>query len=244
MTTLRKWRFPILIGSGLIAAGALVYFSNGRVSTEKTQGAIGQRDVYRDGQVNSADVATPGSAPVANEAILQSSEFKALAKNPAFQEVLRSDVFNEHGRRAMADLFADKSFVAAAQDERFARLVNSATFQAALRAHTDLFVALKAEMRTMDLRKADTNKADLRDLGLADSNLKQLLNNESFTMLAQRRAFQTLLASSALRASLQDKAFASMASQPGFRDALASGTMTRAMSANMENRALSESGKR
>lgn len=250
MTTLRKWRFPILIGSGLIAAGALVYFSNGHVSTEKTQGAIGQRDVYRDGQVNSADVATPGSAPVANEAILQSSEFKALAKNPAFQEVMRADVFNEnHTRKAMADLFADKSFVAAAQDERFAQLVNSATFQAALKAHSDLFVALKSEMRTMDLRKADTNKADtnkadLRDLGLADSNLKQLLKNESFRMLARQEVFQNLLASSALRASLQDKAFASMASHEEFQRALESGAMTRAMSASMLNRALSESSKK
>ena len=67
MTSLRKWRFPILIGSGLIAAGVLFYFSNTHVSTDKTQGAIGQRDVYRDGQVNSADVATPGSAPVATQ---------------------------------------------------------------------------------------------------------------------------------------------------------------------------------
>jgi hypothetical protein len=230
MTTLRKWRFPILIGSGLIAAGALVYFSNGHVSTEKTQGAIGQRDVYRDGQVNSADVATPGSAPVANEAILQSSEFKALAKNPAFQELLKADAFNDiRARKAIAELFADKSFVAAAQDERFAQLVNSATFQAALKAHSDLFVALKAEMRTMDLRKADTNKADLRDLGLADSNLKQLLKNESFRMLARQEVFQHLLASSALKQSLKLEAFASMASQPEFQRALEAGSMERAM---------------
>src|SRR6202046_5718477 len=98
MTSLRKWRFPILIGSGLIAAGILFYFSNAHVSSDKTQGAIGQRDVYRDGQVNSADVATPGSAPVATDAILQSSEFKSLAKNPAFQELLRADAFNQLSR--------------------------------------------------------------------------------------------------------------------------------------------------
>src|SRR5580658_8658121 len=100
MTTQRKWRFFILIGAGLIAAGALVYFSNGHVSTSKTQGAIGQRDVYRDGKVASADVAQPGSAPVATDAILKSSEFKALAKNQAFQELMRSDSFNEMTRNA------------------------------------------------------------------------------------------------------------------------------------------------
>src|SRR5271154_362751 len=66
MTRLRKWRFPVLIGSGIIAACGLVYFANGHIGTDKTQGAIGKRDVYRDSQVSSADVATPGSAPVAN----------------------------------------------------------------------------------------------------------------------------------------------------------------------------------
>src|SRR5580698_10247069 len=100
MTSLRKWRFPILIGSGLIAAGVLFYFSNTHVSSDKTQGAIGKRDVYRDGQVASADVATPGSAPVATTAISESSEFKSLAKNLAFQELLRDNAFNELGRKS------------------------------------------------------------------------------------------------------------------------------------------------
>jgi len=69
MTKLRKWRFPVLIGSGIIAACGLVYFANGHIGTDKTQGAIGKRDVYRDAQVSSSDVATPGSAPVATSAI-------------------------------------------------------------------------------------------------------------------------------------------------------------------------------
>ena len=45
-------------------------------------------------QVNSADVATPGSAPVATQAILESSEFKSLAKNQAFQELMANSDFN------------------------------------------------------------------------------------------------------------------------------------------------------
>src|ERR1700692_4715438 len=108
MTSLRKWRFPILIGSGLIAAGVRVYFSNKHVSSDKTQGAIGKRDVYRDGQVNAADVATPGTAPVATEAILQSGEFKSLAKNQAFQEMLKSDAFAKLSRyEAFVRLLSD-----------------------------------------------------------------------------------------------------------------------------------------
>ena len=93
MTKLRKWRFTILIGTGLIAAAALIYFSNGHIGNEQTQGAIGKRDVYRDSQVASADVATPGSAPVATVAILQSDEFKSLAQDPAFQQLLKDNAF-------------------------------------------------------------------------------------------------------------------------------------------------------
>src|SRR5277367_1928793 len=134
MTSLRKWRFPILIGSGLIAAGALVYFANGHIGADKTQGAIGKRDVYRDGQVASADVATPGTAPVATTAILESSEFKALAKNPAFQELVKNDAFNRLVRDSnFVGLLNSSEFRAMAQNARFSELVNSAIFQNALR---------------------------------------------------------------------------------------------------------------
>src|SRR5208337_519059 len=122
--------------------GVLVYFSNAHISTDKTQGAIGQRDVYRDGQVNSADVATPGSAPVATEAILESSDFKSLAKNPAFQELLRDDAFSEMSRqRAFSDLLANSQFRAVAQDPLFLELVKSEAFQKSLKQD------LKQDMR-------------------------------------------------------------------------------------------------
>ena len=52
-------------------------------------------------KVASADVATPGPAPVATQAILESSEFKELAKNPAFQQLLRDSAFNELTQRTM-----------------------------------------------------------------------------------------------------------------------------------------------
>ncbi len=101
MTKFRKWRFPILIGSGILAAAALIYFANGRVNSEKTQGAIGKRDVYRDGQVDAASVgATPGTAPVAMQAILDSKEFKALAKNQAFQSLMASHEFQAVAKRS------------------------------------------------------------------------------------------------------------------------------------------------
>ena len=133
MTSLRKWRFPILIGSGLIAAGVLFYFSKTHISSDKTQGAIGQRDVYRDGQVNTADVATPGSAPVATQAILESSEFKSLAKNQAFQELMKDASFAQLSReQSFVQLLSDRSFQTMAQSRMFAELVRMDAFKQAM----------------------------------------------------------------------------------------------------------------
>lgn len=230
MTTLRKWRFPILIGSGLIAAGALIYFSNGRVSTEKTQGAIGQREVYRDSQVNSADVAQPGSAPVATQAILESSEFKALAKNAAFQELMRDDQFTELYRNgALAKLMGTADFRALAGSAEFAAAYRSAPFQAALRTHSDLFNALKSELHHVQ----ESNKAELHGsmrLGLADSNLRLLLNNQSFIALANSRAFDRLLSQSSFQLMLRDRSFAELANRSDFQAAMMRGSSAELMS--------------
>src|ERR1700676_2196807 len=114
MTTFRMLRFPILIGACIAAAGLLYYFTNSRVSREQTQGAIGQRDVYRDGAVKASDVgATPGSAPVAISAILQSKEFSSLAKNASFQSLMSSASFQELSKQAaFVSLLSDGSFQA------------------------------------------------------------------------------------------------------------------------------------
>ena len=207
MSSLRKWRFPVLIGSGLVAAGILVYFANSRVNSDKTQGAIGQRDVYRDSQVNSADVAAPGSAPVATEAILQSSEYKELAKNQAFQELMHDSNFADLARQnAFAQLAADLNFRNAMQDLRFAAMVNSLAFRNALSAHADMSAALK-------------NEAQFRAM---DSNgLRMLLKNEAFLRLAQEKSFQNLIASNALRENLRNQAFANLLARSDFQGMLA-----------------------
>lgn len=155
MTTLRKWRFPILIGSGLIAAGILFYFANTHLGADKTQGAIGKRDVYRDAQVNSADVAQPGTAPVATQAILESSEFKELAKNPAFVAALqdgslamalRSRSFEAALRQQSASQEMNVRFLTESlrQDSQTAALVNNASFNSLLQS--SLFVRMASNM--------------------------------------------------------------------------------------------------
>jgi hypothetical protein len=222
MTSLRKWRFPILIGSGLIAAGILFYYSNTHVSSDKTQGAIGQRDVYRDGQVNSADVATPGSAPVATTAILKSSEFKSLAKNPAFQQLLREDAFNELATRndALVRLLADVNFRAVAQNERFALLLGSEALQTAVRSNQSLMVR--------DLSAA--LQQDALVMRLAESPaFNALLMNAQFRMIAADKLFDRLVESNALRSALLQPAFLALTMRSDFQNALQSGSAAQMM---------------
>src|SRR5271163_2807904 len=175
---LRKLRFPILIGSCALAAGVLFYFSNGRTSSDKTQGAIGKRDVYRDGQVNSADVAAPGSAPVATQAILESSDFKALAKDPAFQALLADPSFEKLSREAsFLSLLSDLNFREMVQRKDFAELVNSDLFRRALE---------------------QSNKQDLVHFLSSDSHASsaysELIRLHAFNDLMSHHAFRELAA--------------------------------------------------
>jgi len=212
MNSLRKWRFPILIGSGLIAAGVLVYFANTHVSTDKTQGAIGKRDVYRDGQVNSADVATPGSAPVATEAILQSSEYKELAKNQAFQELFKDQSFAMLSKNGLfVGLLARSEFRAAVQDAHFAQLVNSALFQTALRTHQDLTLAMRQDAQFKAM--AGSHSMDL------------LFRSDAFQKMAADKLFDHLLESNAFRSALSFPAFSSLVMRSDFQRALENGSM-------------------
>jgi hypothetical protein len=213
MTTLRKWRFTILIGSGIIAAGALVYFSNGHVGTDKTQGAIGKRDVYRDGQVASADVATPGSAPVATQAVLESSEFKALAKNPAFQQLLNDESFKAlSANAAFLAMLGNMSLRSVARDPQFAMMVNSLVFQQALRNHADL-AALGTDARFGVLVRSES--------------MQRLFATDSFKAIAGDHLFAALVEKSYFSSVLANQSFALMALRPDFASSIREGTMQR-----------------
>jgi hypothetical protein len=161
-TTARKLRFPMLIGGGIIAAGVLLYFGNGYINSQKTQGAIGQRDVYRDGEVKASDVAaTPGTAPVAVEALLKSKEFQALANNTDFKAMMGSHDFqtllqsgflrqvvaasnqnatNQNLMSALQQGFANASYSRASQDA-LNRLSTNESFNNLLRSQQFLTLA-------------------------------------------------------------------------------------------------------
>jgi hypothetical protein len=211
MTFLRKWRFPILIGSGLIAAGVLIYFANTHVGFDKTQGAIGKRDVYRDGQVASADVATQGSAPVATQAILESSEFKAVVKNPAFQQLVRDDEFTELNKQgALAGLLADPAFRKLAGDESFKQLLQS-----------DLFInGVRERLSIRDLTASLQRESSYNRL-IDKASLNALLeHNSSLRVLAGSHALDNLLAKSYFQALILDKSFALLTERNGLEAAL------------------------
>src|ERR1700730_5254418 len=123
----RKLRFPILIGIGVIGAGILLYQATSRIDSQHTQGAIGQRDVYRNGQVSAADVkANPGSAPVAAKVLMESKEFKALAKNEAFQGLLANQSFQALSQNSnFLNLLQNPSFFQLQQNQAFVNLMQN-----------------------------------------------------------------------------------------------------------------------
>jgi hypothetical protein len=210
MTFLRKWRFPILIGSGLIAAGVLVYFASTHVGSDKTQGAIGKRDVYREAQDNSADVATPGAAPVATQAILQSSEYKELARNQAFQELLKDESFARLTRDKMfVQLLTDRSFHELAENKMFAEMVSSAAFQQALRTNS-----LNANLSQGMARYQDLTRQDA---------FNRLSHNAAFLAMARNDSFARLLSSASFRQSMAQPAFLNLLAQPAFQGMLVNG---------------------
>jgi len=211
MTTFRKWRFSILIGSGIIAAGVLLYFSNGRVSSDKTQGAIGKRDVYRDSQVNTADIAAPGQAPVATTAILESTDFKALAKNPAFQELVRDSNFAELKQDSrFTDLLADSQFQALMQNPAFMELMrfSGANLKEESQVQGIMFKAVHENARFEALRN--------------NANFNQIMHNNAFLGLVRESYFRGMMASAHFNELARTQLFNNLVMNASFRQNLLS----------------------
>jgi hypothetical protein len=218
---LRNVRFPILLAAGILAAAGLLYFSQTRIGSELIQGAIGKRDVYRDAQVNSADVDKPGTAPVAVTAILQSSQFGALAKNPDFKNLLSSQQFQVLSRdQAFVNLLANSSFQVMASNAAFLQLVQSASFQQALSALKEQVNAgSQAQALNMSLRQ-DSNYQAVRD----NVAFNVVLSNVNFAVLASNQAFVNLLASASFQSMVNNQAFVALVNQSQFQNALLQGS--------------------
>ncbi len=222
--TLRKWRFPLLIGGGLIAAAVLVYFSGVRIHSDKAQGAIGKRDVYRDGQVDNADVGQAGAAPVAIQAVLESSEFKALATNPAFQEMLKSDSFKQLATNELfLRLLHDSSFQEMARYQAFSEMAKSDLLRRAMASGQDLHTQ---DLRVNELRQS----AQFSEMAKSNA-FQSLLHNDAFVQMMKSPAFASLLSSASFQNMMRDGLFMKLASQSSFQNALLQGD-----AANLVNR--------
>ena len=123
-------KFGVLIGAGAAAAGAALVASLYWPPSRGTDGAIGQRQVYRDGTVHAADVAvTPGSAPVAVKAFLESKEFQNAANKQGLSLLVTSPAFtNLINNPAFTSLVTTNSFTNLVNNPAFTNLVTNPSF--------------------------------------------------------------------------------------------------------------------
>jgi hypothetical protein len=231
MSAIRKYRYPIFIGAGVIAAGANFYFAQ-HVSSEQTRGAIGQREAYRDGQVSAADVkANPGSAPVAMKALLESKEFKALAKNAAFQELLASSSFQTLAQNThFINLLQNESFLRLTRNESFVHYLSSGAMSELSQQLTrnnsaqltpteltrSLTVAHAQALAGNEMFQSLMRSSSFLGLAQNQSNVQALVNMmqmQSFASLSQNAQFTNLLSQSSFQNALLQGSALNLSSQ-------------------------------
>jgi len=235
MSALQRTRFAIFIGLGVIAAAGIFYTVRSGVNAQHTKGAIGQRDVYRDGEVKAADVnANPGSAPVATQALMATKEFKALEKNAAFQELMANPSFQALSRNsqflsmlgndAFLNMARNSLFVHYLQNPAMAELSQWMSLQNAASLHslemTQRLNASLSEASAQELIKNQMFQNLFRnDAFLAlmrDSNfqaLSNLVRMDAFSSLSQSSQFQQLLSQSAFQNAMMQGAAQNLSSQ-------------------------------
>jgi hypothetical protein len=177
MSSIKKFRFPILVGSGILAAGVLIYVANNRVNSRQVQGAIGQRDVYRDGQVSAADIGKPGDAPVVAKALMESKDFQELAKNESFRRLLEDESFKRLARNAR--------FAALLQDSNFMELMRSKAFLELMRKSD---AELAKHLETGDSHQRSAKKSESSD----SHQMMRWLSAEDAQALSRSKAFQEI----------------------------------------------------
>jgi hypothetical protein len=190
-------KYLAVIGVAFLMAAGIWYFSRTSPNprTEEIQGAIGQRAVERDGQVNEAEVnVTPGSAPVAVQEFLKSKEFRKVASNQGFQS-----------------LVSNQAFQSLAANQAFQQLVSNAAFQAMVA--NQAFQALTANQAFQSLV---ANQAYQRLNG--NQAFQSLVGNQAFQSLVSNQAFQSLLANQAFQSLVSNRAFQNLVGNQAFQN--------------------------
>ncbi len=251
-TDSRKLKIGILVGGGVLAAAAVVYFGNLWPLSRGTEGAIGQRQLYRNGNVQAADVAVaPGTSPVAMRAYLQSKEFRekatkigvpsetvqkitALAlqdaafslmlSNTSFQNLLSNASFqNLLSNASFQNLLSNASFQNLLSNASFQALLSNASFQAALNNQVQLnSVNLQSQLNSVGFQST------LNNTGV--TNLQTLLSNASFQALLSNTSFQALLSNASFQSLLSNAGFQNLLSNASFQNLLSNASFQAALS--------------
>ena len=135
----------ILVGGASLLVigivGAWKYSS--AIRPESTQGAIGQREVYRDTATKASDVAvTPGSAPVAEQVNAAAIKSKALESNITFD--MKAKMFDVSATSEMKAKLLDTNATSEMKAKFFDAYATSAMKAKAMESNFDTAMKAKA----------------------------------------------------------------------------------------------------
>ena len=232
--TIKNKKYAWLAAAGVVVATLVVCFSLSwpPVLRDKIQGAIGQRDVYRQKQLTDQVVGVAGQAKVTVDDVqkfLESPEFKTLAKDPQFQKMLAEgrvgDLNNlmNQGRRlkaqdqgAQADQFRRKAQDQGAEADQLRRRAQDQGAEAdqlRRRAQDQGAEADQLRRRAQDQgAQADQLRRRAQDQGAEASQLTSFAHDSqvAFTALANNAqssaAFSLVAGSQALQSLAQSGA--------------------------------------
>jgi hypothetical protein len=143
-------KFVLFSAAAVVLAGGLIYFMGvyPPSSTRDAQGAIGQRQVYRDAQAHDSAV-TPGSAPVAASTLSaeQTKKLQDISSQvvAAFIEKLNSDFSSDLHAQLIA-LLAHSELQADLHQQMASELARNFSTEFASAIHMSLAEAIQADL--------------------------------------------------------------------------------------------------
>jgi hypothetical protein len=183
-------KFLIIAGAAAIAIAAGVTFTLSNqstpVPTTAVQGAIGERNVYRDSKETGAAVDAASNKEF--EKLYTIGQFKALSTKPEFKEL--------------------------AADARFAALLNSADFQAMMSDKAFLSVIKSGEFERARSIATERSKASIATENLATERTRSARALATENLATERRAasadFEALIANARFQALVANADFAAV----------------------------------
>ena len=233
MAKKNTWKYPVLIGSGIVLAALILSLSPlaPPVLKDYVQGAIGKRDVYRDSSSTSTSGAADVSASNAQFAqIYAMGQFRSLANNADFQALLNSADFQS--------MITQQGFQQMLGNGQFQQLMMQAAATGSTRQQSGATGALVGSHDTGSAATAghvlasngtgsaatgarlESSKLESQVTALATQmNLGNVATNAHFLALVQDKNFEALVQSADFRALVQNQAFQAAAATQNFANA-------------------------